>query len=258
VDESSDGGATEASAADFPPAQDGAASGPDLRSDAGGGTAVADAGKCSALQLKIDTLETCALSISPGFTVDGEGFITVSGEKKGIVALTRAGAGHVVAWCDATTLGKLLAAFDARAYLGKTKTARVASIGDTHLCKEGVPGWPLPSYLSYQGQELPEKYRGNAAQLAADWDAIVFCGFRIPWSYDATQELDAFVTKYGKGLLAVMDYQGAGVVTKADFGDMNKVTAAFGISFDPLDLPGGNATLDAKLDCVPDLPPPPR
>ena len=61
----------------------------------------------------------------------------------------------------------------------------------------------LPPWIEYQGADLPDQYRGNAAGLAADWDAVILCGFRMPWTYDWVQELGQFVSAYGKGLLAV-------------------------------------------------------
>ncbi len=210
---------------------------------------------CGKLEFTIDTQQSCAISILPGFDMDGEGFISLGGQQHRVFAMDRWGKGHVIAWCDATTLPQLLAAFNLTGYLGQTKTPKVASFGDSYLCKPGgIPQNPIPSYVAYQGQDFPAKYLGNPALMAQDWDVIVFCGFRIPWTTDWTNEIDAFVSQYGKGFLAVMDYEG--VVTVSDFQNMTKITAAAGIQFEPLNLAWAPSSTSVSIECVPDLPPP--
>lgn len=211
--------------------------------------------KCANIKLQIATQQSCAMTILNGFTMDGEGFITVNNVKERVFAMDRWGTGHVIGWCDSTTMPELLKAFDVRGYLGQTMNARVASFGDNYLCNPQMYT-QLPQWIQYQGQDLPAKYKGNAALLAQDWDALIFCGFRIPWATDWTTEIDAFISQHGKGFLAAMDYEG--VVMQQDFTNMTKITQGGGIQFDPLNLPWSPATLTASLDCVPDVPPPPN
>jgi len=210
---------------------------------------------CGKLEFKIDTQQSCAISILPGFQVDGEGFINVGGQNHRVFAMDRWGKGHVIAWCDSTRLPQLLAAFNVTGYLGQVQQPKVLSFGDEYLCKPGgILDNPLPPTLAYQGKDLPAKYKGNAALLAQEWDVVIFCGFRIPWTNDWSKELGEYVGVHGKGLLAVMDYQG--VVTQTDFTNMSKITSPAGIQFDPLSLAWAPSSTSVSIECVPDLPPP--
>lgn len=211
---------------------------------------------CRGIKLAIATQQSCAISINQGFAMDGEGFITINNQQKRVFAMDRWGTGHVIAWCDSTTLPALLSAFDARGYLGQKPNAKTASFGDKYLCDPASGTIPLPNWIQYQGFDLPAKYKGNAALLAADWDVIIFCGFRTTWATDWTNEIQSFVSQHGKGFLANMDYEG--VVMQSDFTNMSKITQGDGIVFDPLSLPWAPASLNASIDCVPDLPPPPN
>lgn len=212
--------------------------------------------ECESLQFSIDTQQSCALSILPGFEMDGEGFIEIGGTPHRVFALDRWGSGHVVAWCDATTLPLLLDAFDVTGYLGQVPDPRVASFGDHYLCDPPGAAGGLPMTIQYQGDDLPAQYRGDAAALAADWDVIILCGFRMTWAYDWVQELGAFVSTHGKGLLAVGEYES--LATTTDFQNLSNITSPAGIVFEPLNLPWAPAAAEVSLDCVPDLPPPPR
>lgn len=212
---------------------------------------------CGKLEFAIDTKQSCALSILPGFAMDGEGFIQLAGQNHRVFAMDRWGKGHVVAWCDSTTIPELLSAFDVRGYLGQVDQAKVASFGDDYLCQPGkIPSQALPSWIQYLGPDLPAQYQGNAALLAQDYDVVLFCGFRIPWATDWSQEIGEFVSVHGKGFLAAMDYEG--VVEQQDFDNMSKITQAAGIVFEPLNLAWAPSSTSVSIECVPDLPPPPR
>jgi hypothetical protein len=211
--------------------------------------------ECGKLEFSIDTQQSCAISVLNGFTLDGEGFINLGGQDHRVFAMDRWGAGHVIAWCDSTTLPQLLAAFNVTGYLGQTDNPKVLSFGDDFLCKPGgIASNPLPSYIQYQGFDMPAQYKGNAAQLAADWDVIIFCGFRIDWTTDWAPEIAEFVSTHGKGFLGVMDYEG--VVEADDFQNMSKITSPAGIVFDPLNLAWAPSSTTVSIECVPDLPPP--
>ncbi len=230
---------------------------------AGGSDACPDGGTptdagcyCGALNFTIGTQQSCSLGLEPGAALDGEGFISLGGQQHRVFALDRWGKGHIIAWCDATTLPELLAAFDVMGYLGGVPAPRVASFGDDHLCEPGKLGnHPLPKSIEYQGDDLPAKYKGNAAALAADFDVVIFCGFRQGWPNPWVQEVGEFVSVYGKGFLAVMDYEG--VVTAQDFANMSAITKPSGIVFNPLNLAWAPSAISVNLECVPDLPIPP-
>jgi len=210
---------------------------------------------CGKLEFSIDTQQSCAMTILPGFDMDGEGFINVGGQDHRVFAMDRWGKGHVIAWCDSTRLPQLLEAFNVAGYLGQSKTPKVMSFGDDYLCKPGgIATNPLQSWVSYQGQDMPTKYKGNAALLAQEWDVVIFCGFRIPWTTEWSAEIAEFVSVYGKGFLASMDYQGT--VTQADFDNMTKITKPAGIQFEPLSLAWAPSSTSVSIECVPDLPPP--
>ncbi len=233
-----------------------------LPDGAGGGGTCPDGGvpgepgcDCGKLEFKIDTKQSCSIGLEPGATVDGEGFISLAGQQHRVFAMDRWGKGHIVAWCDSTTLPELLAAFDVTGYLGQVPTPRVASFGDDFLCEPGkLPQQALPPSIQYQGKDLPAKYKGNSAALAQDFDVVIFCGFRQGWPNPWVTELGEFVSLHGKGLLAVMDYEG--IVHAQDFSNMSAITQPSGIVFNPLNLAWAPSATNVSIECVPDLPPP--
>ncbi len=211
--------------------------------------------ECGKLEFAIDTKQSCAISIQPGTTVDGEGFIQLGGQSHRVFAMDRWGKGHVIAWCDATTLPDLLDAFNVTGYLGQVTDPKVASFGDDYLCEPGkIAGHLLPTWIQYQGFDLPAKYKGNAALLAQDFDVVIFCGFRTNWPTDWSADIASYVANEGKGFLAVMDYEG--VVKAVDFQNMSKITGQAGIVFEPLNLAWAPSSTSVSIECVPDLPPP--
>jgi len=206
---------------------------------------------CEDIDFTIQTQQACAISILDGFELDGEGFINLGGEDHRVFAMDRWGDGHVIAWCDATTLPELLGAFNATGYLGQEDDPLVASFGDDFLCDPAV--WGLPPGITYLGEDLPAYYADDPAGLAADWDAVILCGFRIPWATDWSDEIASFVSDHGKGFLAVMEYES--LAFDADFDAMNLITDPAGIHFEPLNLDWAPTSTSVVLDCVPDVPP---
>jgi hypothetical protein len=207
---------------------------------------------CESIEFTIQTMQACAISILDGFEMDGEGFISLGGNDYRVFAMDRWGEGHVVAWCDATTLPELLAAFNVTGYLGQVESPHVASFGDNYLCNPAMYAG-LPADITYLGEDLPAIYQGDAAGLAADWDVIVLCGFRIGWDTDWSEELGSFVADLGKGFLAVMEYES--LAFQEDFDAMNLITAPAGIAFEPLNLEWAPTSTSVTLECVPDVPP---
>jgi hypothetical protein len=207
---------------------------------------------CGRFKFTVETMQACSLSLLPGFEVDAESFITVGGQRHRVFAMSRWGKGHIVAWCDTTTIPQLLAAFKTTDYLGQTTSPRVASFGYENLCRPGaLSGINLPTSITYLGNSLPEHYWGDPKALARDWDVIIHCGYGMTRPRDWSPLLVPFVEQEGKGLLAAMDYESS-FITKADFDRMNVVTARSGIQFNPLNLPWAPASTEVVLDCVPD------
>lgn len=222
------------------------------------GTQLCEEGECVDcvdIAFEIQTMQACAMSIVDGFEMDGEGFIELYGDEYRVFAMDRWGEGHVIGWCDGTTLGDLLDAFNVIGYLGQVEDpaeATVAAFGDNFLCNPGAYSL-LPDYINYLGEDLPAEYLDDPAALAEDYDVVIFCGFRIPWTNDWVEEIGTFVSVHGKGFLAVMEYEG--VTIDLDFENMSDITQPAGIVFDPLNLEWAPASAEVLIECVPDMPP---
>jgi hypothetical protein len=198
------------------------------------------------------------MSVTPGATLDGESFIDIGGQDYRVFAVNRWGAGHFMAWCDASTLGELIEEVDVAGYLGQKAAPKVASAGNYSTCAPGIVGVPyVPDWVEYLGSEIPAMYLGHPELLAADYDVLILCGYHTAWEPAWVPLIGSFVTEYGKGFLAVMDYVGYDI-TETDFTRMSEITADAGIIFDPLSLAHAPTATQVVLECVPDLPPPPR
>jgi hypothetical protein len=212
---------------------------------------------CAPLDLAIEVYGACALDLASGVDLDGEAFIDADGRQQRVLALNRWGTGHFIAWCDSSTLVDLVTGVNARRYLGRSDSARVASFGDDFMCNPGsVSAYPLPPWVTYLGQSLPIQYRDAPEALAADWDAVIFCGYRIEWDEAWIPTLQAYVNEHGRGLLASLDYAGVDA-RPSDFAHMNAVIAPTGVTF--LEVLNFQATAMVSVDeqeCVPDLPGP--
>jgi hypothetical protein len=214
--------------------------------------------KCGRLELTIDTYAACAVNITDTTELDGEAFIQAGGMPQRVLAMDRWGQGHIMAWCDASSLGSLITSVNARGYLGRSQTARVASFGDDFMCNPNSPSaYPVPEWITYFGLALPAEYLGDPAKLRADWDAIVYCGFRHEWNDGWTSLLQSYVSEHGGGLLAVLDYAGIDL-THDDFVHMGGITAPSGIGFDEVVLEHATATANVVDECVPDYQPGPE
>ena len=67
--------------------------------------------------------------------------------------------------------------------------------------------------------------------------------------------LQSYVSDFGRGLLAVMDYQGFDI-GPSGFAAMNDVVAPSGVSVNGVSLDWADAQATVAIDCVPNLPPP--
>lgn len=211
---------------------------------------------CGPLRFDLGTRETCALTtLTPPDALGSVPFTcplnepgctkTLPGDCFGVLALMRFGKGHVAAFCDSTMLSELITGAKLLAYLGRTSSPRVARLGKGYFGSN-----PIGTDL---GSDLPPKYL-DPAVLAADWDVVIVSG--VPYATATVsaawaKALDAFVSDFGKGLLATLDYVKPNV-PPSTLDPMNAITRPMGIEFQPVDL--GYATLDVDLACVPDMP----
>jgi hypothetical protein len=232
------------------------------------GTAHVDAGspaqagaggsnECGRLEIAIETYGSCALDLASGAELDGEAFIDADGRQQRVLALDRWGTGHLMAWCDSSTLVDLVNGVNARRYLGRSNGARVASFGDDFMCNPDSPSaYPLPPWVTYLGLGLPAQYRAAPAALAADWDAVIFCGYRAEWDDAWIPTLQAYVSEHGRGLLAALDYAGVDA-TPPDFAHMNSLVAPTGVTFLEVLNYQHTASVSVPDECVPDFMPGP-
>jgi hypothetical protein len=219
---------------------------------------VGSACQCGSVDFTVATRASCSIGLVAGAKLDGEAFIDTGGGPQRVFAMNRWGKGHVIAWCDSSTTAGMMEAFNAVGYLAQTSKPRVASFGNLPTCKPGeLTPTSMPMDVTYLGAELPAKYTGDASALAADWDAIVFCGFHTVWDPGIAALIQRYVAELGRGYLAVMDYHGFDI-TSTDFVNMTAISRPAGFVFNPVTLDWADLTASIKLDCVPDLPPPIR
>jgi hypothetical protein len=218
---------------------------------------------CSPLHVDLAVREACEIARPGDAPVDAEGFVSVQScstsecstadkcggpyEPHRVFVMNRLGAGHVIGWCDSTTLIDLMGEIDAADYLGQMDEPRVAAVGD-YPCGPGPTGIPGVTYL---GEALPSGYEDGAV-LATDWDVLIACGWRSDFGDAFAPAVLTFVREQGRGLLAVSDYMCAGAPGPA-LAQMNAVTGQAGFVFEPEDLGWGNGDID--LNCVRDYRP---
>jgi len=207
--------------------------------------------ECLSLDLSIPTRQSCSISLT-GDPIDGEGFIEADGGTHRVLAINRWGEGHLMAWCDASTSSQLLASFAALPYLGRKAMPTFASFGNEAMCDGDFGVQSFEDNPVYLGADLPDRYLGDPALLAADWDVLMLCGAYTSWHPDWPALLQSYVTEHGKGLYVVMDYQGWDH-TVDDFTELNRVLAPSGIALDPVDLSWGDASVEVGVECLPDL-----
>jgi hypothetical protein len=237
--------------------------------DAGcGAPAPAAAGACAPLAFMQATAASCALSNPDCVPVDLEGLQADScmgggglpcdagSDRWEVFALTRYGRGHLAAWCDGTSLTRLLSSIPLEAYLGQSASPRVATLGG-FPCGVGMDAPPG----TYLGTALPAQYLGHPEQLAADWDALVLCAWpedgadhtgypNVPIEWAPT--LRAYVHDHAKGLLVSSDYANPPASPPDLFDALNAITRPAGVVFDIADIGWSDTTVDAA--CVPDWP----
>jgi hypothetical protein len=231
------------------------------------GNEAAPATSCGSMRLRIVTQEACSITLADcARALDGEAFQAgTCPDPRGIalecpdrekrvtsayriLAMNRFGRGHVVGWCDSTTLTAMMKQVDVARYLGRTDTPRLASLGGGWPCVTGSLGEAI-SNATYLGPELPEEYRRQPDVLSRDWDAVVACPLVGSTLDGWVETLRPFVETYGRGLLITTDY-----TIREDtppFDTANAIAGPAGFVFEAVNL--GYSTVNAELTCVPDL-----
>jgi hypothetical protein len=220
---------------------------------------------CSPLQLDFPVQAACEIARPDCAPVDAEGFASlpacpicfdeeacrdVPREPHRVLVLNRLGAGHVIGWCDSTTLIGLMNALRAAAYLGQSAAPRVASVGK-YPC-DGVSDAAIPG-VTYLGPALPAELADDPAVLAASFDVLVACGARADFGDAFAPTVLSFVRDHGRGLLAVFDYVCPNVDPAPALDQLNAVVGHAGFVFEAPLLGWGSGSIEAA--CVADYPP---
>lgn len=223
-----------------------------------------DAGRCdcSRYDVFVDTRQSCAIDVNPATADDGalpldaESFIEIDGTPFRVLAIDRWGAGHIVAWCDGTTLDELAKQFPLLEYLGQVPEPRIASIGFELFC--GPPrmlttedyGFATED-VTYLGASLPEEYLDDPALMASEWDGLIVCMDSVAAVSPAFSDtIASFVSEYGGGLALVSDYP----YSDEEQANLSSWAAGTGIEFVSLSLPWAPAATEVALECVADVP----
>jgi hypothetical protein len=187
------------------------------------------------------TRQSC--SVDP---IDGNTFVAEAtlGPTNIVLALDDYGKGRIGYFCDMTTIKKLMTDFpDLTQYLGRRPEPRVLVFGYEHLCK---PLGSLPGFV-YTGKELPPRYDGQAAALAADYDVVMvgvgaFAHDKLSWQPSWAATLRDFAAVEGRGLFLVADYYGgSGFFHDNTFDALNSIAREAKARFNKVSLAWGKA-----------------
>lgn len=219
--------------------------------------------ECSNYDIFVETKQSCAIDIDPStanagaLPLDAEGFITIDDTPFRVLAMDRWGKGHILAWCDGTTVNVLAEQFPLLQYLGQVPEPRIASVGYQLFCgprassTTGALGLSAEN-VTYLGTSLPSEYLDDPAALAEDWDGLIVCVYtdiEAPAAWSDT--ITAFVSEYGRGLALVGEYAN----TPEQQAGLSSWARGTGIEFVSISLPWAPAATEAALDCVADVPP---
>lgn len=166
-------------------------------------------GDCKQRSFDQSTYASCSVRAECDH-LSGEGYVCYSdGGCARVLALRDFGRGRVLAYGDSTSLGDLFTRQNLPAVLSAKAAPRIASFGDTFICRESIGYPPLPDGVRYLGMQLPATWPDGRA-LARDWDVLVWCGWRNdgPDAGPAPGLFAEYVSE-GGGLIAVFDYQDA-------------------------------------------------
>ena len=176
------------------------------------------------------------------------GFATLENTKI-IYALDEVGSGRVIYTADTNLLYKEITDCPLWEWLGDSgdQLPKVLSFG-RNLC--GGLGNNLGNYpdLTYAGVSLPAQYVNNPAQLAADYDAVIYCTVAST-SAAEQQTIVNYVKNEGGGLYLASEYWG--FLNQGDLDSVNAIGMPLGVEFQATNLDWGQANGEIDFDCFP-------
>ena len=120
---------------------------------------------------------------------------------------------------------------------------------------DGPGSWPPQADI--QGIHLPAQYIGNAAQLKADYDIIVYLEGSGQFGTDepTDQEMDTvldFMSTYGGGVYITSEF--FGYLNSADITSVNRLMLPVGVEANPINLNWGGVNGEIAFECFPPIP----
>jgi hypothetical protein len=168
-----------------------------------------------------------------------------------IYAIDDVGTGRVIYTADTNILYDEITDCPLWEWLGDTgqDLPKVLSFG-RYLC-DGV-GNNLGNYpdLTYAGNNLPQQYVGNAAQLADDYDAVIYCTLGSSQTQQEVATIIDYVLNEAGGLYLASEYWG--FINQSDLNAVNAIANAFDVDFQATNLDWGQADGEAEFECFPE------
>ncbi len=185
-------------------------------------------------------------------------FATAQLEMRDVYALGTHGAGRFIAMADSALPFQELGDCPLIEWLsGGELDPDVLWFGWTP--SDGPVGWNLPTAVQ-AGIHMPAMYIGNPAQLAADFDLVMyleasgqFDGGDEPSNAEMQTLLD-YVEVHGGGLYVVSEFANAGgtaYMTPNDLDSVNRVMVPMGVESLQVQYPWGEADGEIDFECFP-------
>ncbi|MEZ4380019.1 MAG: hypothetical protein R3A79_01635 [Nannocystaceae bacterium] len=207
-----------------------------------------DSGGDMCVECNVTLESTQSSSFVPLQGTEFMGFATLEGDKI-IYATDEVGAGRVIYTADTNILYNEVTDCPLWEWLGDSgdQLPKVLSFG-RNLC--GGLGNNLANYpdLTYAGASLPGQYVNNPAQLAADYDAVIYCTIASTSDAEA-QTLVDYVQAHGGGLYLASEY--FGFLSQADVNRINTIGNPLGVDFLTTNLDWGQANGEIGFSCFP-------
>ncbi|MCA9662355.1 MAG: hypothetical protein KC486_28705, partial [Myxococcales bacterium] len=203
-------------------------------------------GMCVECNVTLDSTQSSSFVALQG--TEFMGFATLEGDKI-IYALDEVGPGRVIYTADTNILYKEVTDCPLWEWLGDSgdQLPKVLSFG-RNLC--GGLGNNLANYpdLTYAGASMPAQYVNNPAQLAADYDVVIYCTIAGTSDAEAQTVVD-FVSVHGGGLYLASEY--FGFLSQADVDRINTIGNPLGVDFQTTNLDWGQANGEIGFACFP-------
>ena len=205
----------------------------------------------------------CGLTIasmqSGVFTVQGANvFATATLEGQVVYALGTAGTGRFIATADSSLPFNEVSDCPLVPWLAGTEAADAPLLWFGWTPADGPMQWAYPG--DGAGVHLPPQYIGNPAQLAADYDLVMY--LEASGQFDmGDQPTDAemqtlvdYVTLHGGGLYVSSEFAdpgGGAYLNAADLVSVNRVLGPLGLTALQVSLDWGNVDGNIDFECFP-------